>query len=148
MSRHARKSLAKGKRPKAKLGLPDLDHSKSPVLDSLRSRESKRGCAIDELFSGTVLNLACRSAKWSSRDSVSFWKIEISPQARSTGGWLQFEHFRTILNRCRRAIEWRYVHCIYTKIASKLIARRVAVSSEDILQDDNGRSGVPTIVCA
>jgi hypothetical protein len=31
------------KPPKAKLGLPDLDHSKSAVLDSLRSRESKRG---------------------------------------------------------------------------------------------------------
>ena len=52
MSRHARKSLAKGKRPKAKLGLPDLDHSKSAVLDSLRSRESKRGYrhAIDEFI--------------------------------------------------------------------------------------------------
>jgi site-specific recombinase XerD len=52
MSRHARKNLAKGKRPKAKLGLPDLDHSKSAVLDSLRSRESKRGYrhAIDEFI--------------------------------------------------------------------------------------------------
>ena len=52
MSRHAPKSLAKGKRPKAKLGLPDLDHSKSAVLDSLRSRESKRGYrhAIDEFI--------------------------------------------------------------------------------------------------
>jgi len=52
MSRHTRKSLAKGKRPKAKLGLPDLDHSKSAVLDSLRSRESKRGYrhAIDEFI--------------------------------------------------------------------------------------------------
>jgi hypothetical protein len=52
MSRHARKSLTKGKRPKAKLGLPDLDHSKSAVLDSLRSRESKRGYrhAIDEFI--------------------------------------------------------------------------------------------------
>ncbi len=50
MSRHARKSV--GKRPKAKLGLPDLDHSKSAVLDSLRSRESKRGYrhAIDEFI--------------------------------------------------------------------------------------------------
>lgn len=52
MSRHARKSLVKGKRPKAKLGLPDLDHNKSAVLDSLRSRESKRGFrhAIDEFI--------------------------------------------------------------------------------------------------
>jgi len=30
-------------RPKTKLGLPDLDHSLSAVLDSLRSPESKRG---------------------------------------------------------------------------------------------------------
>jgi len=52
MSRHARKSLTKARRPKAKLGLPDLDHSKSAVLDSLRSRESKRGYrhAIDEFI--------------------------------------------------------------------------------------------------
>ena len=42
MSKNARKSTAKPRRPKAKLGLPDLDHSKSAVLDSLRSRESKR----------------------------------------------------------------------------------------------------------
>src|SRR5438270_8825875 len=28
--------------PKTKLGLPDLDHSKAAVLDSLRSPESKR----------------------------------------------------------------------------------------------------------
>ena len=31
-------------RPKTKLGLPDLDHSKRAVLDSLRLPESKRGC--------------------------------------------------------------------------------------------------------
>jgi hypothetical protein len=29
--------------PRAKLGLPDLDHSRSAVLESLRSPESKRG---------------------------------------------------------------------------------------------------------
>jgi len=53
MSRHdKRKSPQKPKRPKTKLGLPDLDHSKSAVLDSLRSPESKRGYrhAIDELI--------------------------------------------------------------------------------------------------
>jgi site-specific recombinase XerD len=39
-------------RPKAKLGLPDLDHSRSAVLDSLRSPESKRGYrhALDEFI--------------------------------------------------------------------------------------------------
>lgn len=52
MSKNARKSPAKPKRPKTKLGLPDLDHSKSAVLDSLRSPESKRGYrhAIDEFI--------------------------------------------------------------------------------------------------
>ncbi len=47
--KHIRKS-PKPKRPKPKLGLPDLDHSRSAVLDSLRSPESKRGYqhAIDE----------------------------------------------------------------------------------------------------
>jgi hypothetical protein len=52
MRGHGRKNAAKPKRPKTKLGLPDLDHSKSAVLDSLRSRESKRGYrhAIDEFI--------------------------------------------------------------------------------------------------
>ena len=44
--------IPKTERPKTKLGLPDLDHSKSAVLDSLRSLESKRGYrhAIDEFI--------------------------------------------------------------------------------------------------
>ena len=42
MSRHAKRKSSKLKRPKTKLGLHDLDHSKSAVLDSLRSPESKR----------------------------------------------------------------------------------------------------------
>src|SRR5271165_6827905 len=52
MSRHAKRKSSKLKRPKTKLGLPDLDHSKSAVLDSLRSPESKRGYqhAIDEFI--------------------------------------------------------------------------------------------------
>jgi len=52
MSRHAKGIYTKPKRPKTKLGLPDLDHSKSAVLDSLRSPESKRGYrhAIDEFI--------------------------------------------------------------------------------------------------
>lgn len=50
MSKHARRKSSKVKRPKRRLGIPDLDHSKSAVLDSLRSPESKRGYrhAIDE----------------------------------------------------------------------------------------------------
>jgi hypothetical protein len=40
------------KRPKTKLGLPDLDHAKTDVLNSLRSPESKRGYrhAMDEFI--------------------------------------------------------------------------------------------------
>jgi hypothetical protein len=51
MSRRKGKSLT-SKRPKTKVGLPDLDHSKSAVLDSLRSPESKRDDrhAIDEFI--------------------------------------------------------------------------------------------------
>jgi hypothetical protein len=52
MRKHVRRRSAGIKGPKAKLGLPDLDHSKSAVLDSLRSPESKRGYrhAIDEFI--------------------------------------------------------------------------------------------------
>ena len=52
MSRHAKRKSSKPKRPKTKLGLPDLDRSKSAVLDTLRSSESKRGYrhAIDEFI--------------------------------------------------------------------------------------------------
>jgi len=52
MSRYGKTKYPKPKRPKTKLGLPDLDHSKSAVLDSLRSLESKRGYrhAIDEFI--------------------------------------------------------------------------------------------------
>jgi hypothetical protein len=50
MGKHATKKTVRTKQPKTKLGLPDLDHSKAAVLDSLRSPESKRGYrhAIDE----------------------------------------------------------------------------------------------------
>jgi hypothetical protein len=46
------KNSPKPKRPKTMLGLPDLDHSKSAVLDSLLSREAKRGYrhAMDEFI--------------------------------------------------------------------------------------------------
>jgi len=66
MSTHARRRSARTKRPKAKLGLPDLDHGKVAVLDNLRSPESKRGYrhAIDE-FIGTALSLDYPSTRWS-----------------------------------------------------------------------------------
>ena len=52
MRRTATRKSGNLKRPKTKLGLPDLDHSKSAVLNSLRSPESKRGYrhAIDEFI--------------------------------------------------------------------------------------------------
>jgi len=63
--RTSRKSASRGKRPKTKLGLPDLDHSRTAVLDSLRSPESKRGYrhAIDEFMSGTAPSPGCRSTR-------------------------------------------------------------------------------------
>src|SRR4051812_16429160 len=53
MSKRTTRKSAVAKRPRTKLGLPDLDHSKAAVLDSLRSPESKRGYrhAIDEFIS-------------------------------------------------------------------------------------------------
>ena len=52
MRRKATRKSGNLKLPKTKLGLPDLDHSKSAVLNSLRSPESKRGYrhAIDEFI--------------------------------------------------------------------------------------------------
>jgi hypothetical protein len=52
MGEHGTRRTAKAKKPRMKLGLPDLDHSKAAVLESLRSLESKRGYrhAIDEFI--------------------------------------------------------------------------------------------------
>lgn len=52
MGKHIKRKLATSKRPKSKLRLPDLDNSKTAVLDSLESPESKRGYrhAIDEFI--------------------------------------------------------------------------------------------------
>ena len=68
MSRHDKTNRGKPKRPKTRLGLLDLDQSRSAVLDNLRSRESKRGYrhAIDEFISGIVPSRASRSTRSSS----------------------------------------------------------------------------------
>jgi integrase len=52
MSRNTKRRSREVKGPRIKLGLPDLDHSKRAVLDSLRSPESKRGYrhAIDDFI--------------------------------------------------------------------------------------------------
>ena len=51
-------SKGKKNRPKTKLGIPDLEHSKAAVLRSLGSPDSRRGYqhAIDEFVAGTVLS--------------------------------------------------------------------------------------------
>ncbi|HEX4170443.1 MAG TPA: hypothetical protein VHZ55_33680 [Bryobacteraceae bacterium] len=51
-AKHSKRKPNASKRPKSKLGLPDLDHSKAAVLDGLRSPESKRGYrhAIDQFI--------------------------------------------------------------------------------------------------
>jgi hypothetical protein len=50
-------------KPKTRLGLPDLDHSKAAVIGSLRSPESQRGYthAINEFIGGIAQNHGCRS---------------------------------------------------------------------------------------
>lgn len=52
MGKYATRKSVRTKKPKTKLGLPDLDHSKAAVLESLRSPESQRGHrhAIDEFI--------------------------------------------------------------------------------------------------
>jgi hypothetical protein len=89
MSRHAKRKLSKPKRPKTKLGLPDLDHSKSAVLDSLRSPESKRGYrhAIDEF-----IQWYCSEPRLSfNKVVVTRYRIFLenasSRPVRSTDGW-------------------------------------------------------------
>ena len=52
MKRNDKQKPRHSKRAKTTLGLPELDHSKSVVLNSLRSPESKRGYkhSIDEFI--------------------------------------------------------------------------------------------------
>jgi hypothetical protein len=65
MGKHATRENARTKKPKTKLGLPDLDHSKAAVLESLRSPESKRGYshAIDEFIQWYCSEPDCLSTR-------------------------------------------------------------------------------------
>jgi hypothetical protein len=63
MSRHANRKSLKPKRPKTKLGLPDLDHSKSAVLDSLRSPESGAGFPAEDFGPGIASGRADRQCE-------------------------------------------------------------------------------------
>ncbi len=79
-------------RPKAKLGLLDLGHSRSAVLESLRSPESKRGYrhALDEF-----IEWYCSEPRLSfNKTVVTRYRItskaDTSRQERSTDGSLLF----------------------------------------------------------
>ena len=76
MSKHDRRQFAKAKRPKTKLGLPALDHSKSAVLNSLRSPESKRGYthAIEEFIASEYSRTGFRGALNWYRGQDIFWQ--------------------------------------------------------------------------
>ena len=89
MRRKATRKSGNLKRPKTKLGLPDLDHSKSAVLNSLRSPESKRGYrhAIDEFISGTAPSPAFPSTRWWSPATEFTLRIAALRPVRSTDGW-------------------------------------------------------------
>ena len=111
MSRHGKEKSPKPKRPKTKLGLPDLDHSKSAVLDSLRSPESKRGYrhAIDE------------SIQWyCSEPRLSFYKIVVTP----------LPHFPR--ESAARGGNDQWTTCCSTRINGRLAAvRRLAYEAAD-----------------
>ena len=68
MSKHARRKSPQSERPRSRLGLPDLGHSKATRPDSLRSPESKRGHrhAIDEFI------------QWYCSERLSFNKIVVA----------------------------------------------------------------------
>jgi hypothetical protein len=70
MGKHNRRQFGKAKRTKTKPSLPNLDHSRRAVLNSLRSPESKRGYAhaIDEFI------------QWyCSEPRLSFNKVVVTP---------------------------------------------------------------------
>ena len=70
MSRHGKGKYPKPKRPKTKLGLPDLDHSKSESWTAfvLPSPSVAIDTPLMNLFSGTAPSRDCRSTRlWSPR---------------------------------------------------------------------------------
>jgi hypothetical protein len=102
MSRHDKTNRGKPKRPKTRLGLPDLDHSRSAVLDSLRSRESKRGYrhAIDEF-----IQWYCSEPRLSFNKIVDFPFCSVS--ARAIRHSSRF-HKRQSPGRQRASANWSY----------------------------------------
>jgi hypothetical protein len=85
MRRNAARKSANPKRPKAKLGLPDLDHSRSAVLNSLWSPESKRGYrhAIDEF-----IRWYCSEPRLSfCKTVVTRYRIALEDRHLAAGSW-------------------------------------------------------------
>jgi hypothetical protein len=83
MGKYARRRCQGKKRPKAKLGLPDLDHNKAAVLNSLRSPESKRGYryAIDDF-----IQWYCSEPRLSfSKTVVTGYRIELEGRRLAPG---------------------------------------------------------------
>jgi hypothetical protein len=69
-------------KPKARLGLPDLDQSKAAVIGSLRSPESQRGYPhpINEFTrAGTPVRLADEIAKQSAPENLAGSRSIVSP---------------------------------------------------------------------
>jgi site-specific recombinase XerD len=81
MKRNARRT--KSNRRKAKLGLPDLEHAKAAVLESLRSAESQRSyCrSIDDF-----VRWYCSEPRLSlNKNVVTRYRIHLEDQQRSPG---------------------------------------------------------------
>jgi len=93
MSGYDKVKYPKPKRPKTKLGLPDLDHSKSASWTAFV--HPSPNVAIDtplmNLFSGTALSRDCRSTRLSSPVTASSWRIGISRRERSMDDLLQYD---------------------------------------------------------
>jgi hypothetical protein len=89
MRRRTTRKSGNQKRPKTKLGLPDLDHSKSAVLNSLRSpdRNEDTGTRLTSSFSGTAPSRACPSTRWWSPAIEFTLRIAALRPVRSTDGW-------------------------------------------------------------
>src|SRR6516165_8713539 len=93
MSGYDKVKYPKPKRPKTKLGLPDLDHSKSASWTAFV--HPSPNVAIDtplmNLFSGTALSRDCRSTKlWSTATAFSL-RIGSSRREPSMDDLLQYD---------------------------------------------------------
>ena len=88
MSRHGKGKYPKPKRPKTKLGLPDLDHSKSESWTAfvLPSPSVAIDTPLMNLFSGTAPSRVCRSIRLWSLATAFPSRAAASLPVRSTDG--------------------------------------------------------------